>query len=107
MGVPRSRQRALFEKPTAGREDRYGLWLDVRVESDDCPPDPFENEEKYPGVRIGARGKNIPVGSYYGYASGIVACGSFRTLSSTRRRRGSGTLSATTPILDTLIERVG
>ena len=37
-----------------------------------CPPDPFENENKYPGVKIGARGKNIPVGSYYGYATGIV-----------------------------------
>ena len=37
-----------------------------------CPPDPFENESKYPGVKIGARGKNIPVGSYYGYATGIV-----------------------------------
>jgi len=59
-----------FEKPTEPRADRYGLWLDVR--SPDCPPDPFENEEKYPGVRIGARGKNIPVGSYYGYATGIV-----------------------------------
>lgn len=59
-----------FEKGTGPREDRYGLWLDVR--SDDCPADPFESEEKYPGVKIGARGKNIPVGSYYGYASGIV-----------------------------------
>lgn len=59
-----------FEKPEGPREDRYGLWLDVR--SDDCPPDPFENEEKYPGVEIGARGKNIPVGSHYGYASGIL-----------------------------------
>jgi len=59
-----------FEKPTGPREDRYGLWLDVR--SADCPPDPFENESKYPGVKIGARGKNIPVGSYYGYATGIV-----------------------------------
>jgi len=59
-----------FEKPTSGREDRYGLWLDVR--SKDCPADPFENEAKYPGVKIGARGKNIPVGSYYGYATGIV-----------------------------------
>ena len=38
----------------------------------DCPPDPFENEQKYPGVKIGARGKNMPVGSYYGYATGIV-----------------------------------
>lgn len=59
-----------FEKGDGPREDRYGLWLDVR--SEDCPPDPFENEEKYPGVEIGARGKNIPVGSYYGYASGIL-----------------------------------
>jgi hypothetical protein len=59
-----------FEKATKGREDRYGLWLDVRVK--DCPPDPFENESKYPGVKIGARGKNIPLGSYYGYATGIV-----------------------------------
>jgi hypothetical protein len=59
-----------FNKGTGPREDRYGLWLDVR--SEDCPPDPFENEAKYPGVKIGARGKNIAVGSYYGYASGVV-----------------------------------
>ncbi|MGZ8186372.1 MAG: hypothetical protein ACXW0H_03175 [Methylobacter sp.] len=59
-----------FEKPASAREDRYGLWLDVR--SKDCPADPFENETKYPGIKIGARGKNIPVGSYYGYATGIV-----------------------------------
>lgn len=59
-----------FDKPTGPRADRYGLWLDTRRA--DCPPDPFENEQKYPGVKIGARGKNIPVGSYYGYASGIV-----------------------------------
>lgn len=59
-----------FQKATGPREDRFGLWLDVR--DPNCPPDPFENEAKYPGVKIGARGKNIPVGSYYGYASGIV-----------------------------------
>lgn len=59
-----------FEKAKGPRADRFGLWLDGR--SKDCPPDPFENERKYPGVVIGARGKNIPVGSYYGYASGIV-----------------------------------
>ena len=59
-----------FEKGAGSRKDRYGLWLDVR--SADCPPDPFENETKYPGVRIGARGRNMPVGSYYGYATGIV-----------------------------------
>jgi hypothetical protein len=59
-----------FEKAKGPRADRYGLWLDTRRK--DCPPDPFENEQKYPGVKIGARGQNIPVGSYYGYASGIV-----------------------------------
>ena len=59
-----------FEKATGPRQDRYGLWLDTR--SADCPPDPFENEQKYPGVKFGARGKNLPVGSYYGYATGIV-----------------------------------
>lgn len=59
-----------FQKATGPREDRYGLWLDVR--QPDCPSDPFENEKKYPGVQIGARGKNLPVGSYYGYATGIV-----------------------------------
>jgi hypothetical protein len=37
-------------------------------------PDPFENQTKYPGVKIGARGRSdkFPVGSYYGYATGIV-----------------------------------
>jgi cytochrome c5 len=59
-----------FEKAKGPRADRFGLWLDTRRV--DCPPDPFESEQKYPGVKFGARGKNIPVGSYYGYASGIV-----------------------------------
>lgn len=59
-----------FEKATGPDPQRYGLWLDKRRA--DCPPDPFENETKYPGVVVGARGKNIPAGSYYGYPSGIV-----------------------------------
>ena len=59
-----------LEKAQAPNKDRFGLWLDTRRK--DCPPDPFENEQKYPGVKIGARGKNMPVGSYYGYASGVV-----------------------------------
>ncbi len=59
-----------FEKGEGPRQDRYGLWLDVRDEA--CPADPFEDENKYPGIQIGARGQNLPVGSYYGYASGIV-----------------------------------
>jgi hypothetical protein len=65
-----------FEKPAGPDPERFGLWLDVR--SKDCPPDPFENEAKYRGVKIGARGqpigngKSLPVGSYFGYATGIV-----------------------------------
>ena len=59
-----------FEKATGPDPNRYGLWLDKR--SANCPPDPFENQQKYPGVKYGARGKNIPAGSYYGYASGVA-----------------------------------
>jgi hypothetical protein len=65
-----------FEKATGPDPERFGLWLDHRRA--DCPPDPFENDQKYPGVKIGSRGKNLtggkifPVGSYYGYATGIV-----------------------------------
>ncbi len=61
-----------FTAPTAPRADRFGLWLDVR--DPNCPADPFEDEAKYPGVQIGARGRSakFPVGSYYGYATGVV-----------------------------------
>src|SRR5437762_4410368 len=65
-----------FQNPAGPDPTRKGLWLDVR--SKDCPADPFENEAKYPGVAIGARGKplgdgtTLPVGSFYGYASGIA-----------------------------------
>src|SRR5690242_13174261 len=59
-----------FEKATGPDPKRFGLWLDKRRA--DCQPDPFENEQKYPGVKIGARGKNIEAGSYYGYETGIV-----------------------------------
>jgi hypothetical protein len=59
-----------FEKPAGPDPQRHGLWLDQR--RPDCPPDPFENGKKYPGVAIGARGKNLAAGSFYGYASGIV-----------------------------------
>lgn len=50
--------------------DEYGLWLDVRKK--DCAPDPFDNDKKYPGVKIGARGVSEPIGSFYGKPSGIV-----------------------------------
>src|SRR5437879_2331133 len=58
-----------FEKATAPDPQRFGLWLDKR--SANCPPDPFENDQKYKGVAAGARGKNIPLGSFYGQATGI------------------------------------
>ncbi|MGA9061463.1 MAG: hypothetical protein WB341_07330 [Terracidiphilus sp.] len=64
-----------FEKATGPDPDRWGLWLDKR--RPDCKPDPFENEQKYPGAKIGSRGtkvdgKDFPVGSFYGYETGIV-----------------------------------
>jgi hypothetical protein len=66
-----------FEKATGPDPERWGLWLDKRRA--DCKPDPFENEQKYPGVKVGARGtevgpkgEKLEVGSYYGYETGIV-----------------------------------
>ena len=40
-----------FKEATGPRSDRYGLWLDERIESSECSPDPFEDETKYPGIR--------------------------------------------------------
>ena len=59
-----------FVKATGPDSKHFGLWLDQRKSG--CPPDPFENEQKYPGVKTGARGKNLPAGSYYGYETGVV-----------------------------------
>jgi hypothetical protein len=59
-----------FTEATGPDANRYGLWLDVRDPS--CPPDPFADAQKYPGVKIGARGTTVPVGSYYGEPTGIV-----------------------------------
>ena len=64
-----------FEKATGPDPQRWNLWLDRRKPG--CAPDPFENEAKYPGVRFGSRGRAVngkpfDVGSYYGYATGIV-----------------------------------
>ena len=65
-----------FEPAKGPDANRRGLWLDVRGK--DCAADPFENESKYPGVLIGARGKplgdgtTLPAGSFYGYATGVM-----------------------------------
>ncbi|PYQ78279.1 MAG: hypothetical protein DMG01_11960, partial [Acidobacteria bacterium] len=59
-----------FKEATGPDPNRFGLWLDARDPS--CPSDPFADATKYPGVKIGARGKTVPVGSYYGEPAGIV-----------------------------------
>jgi hypothetical protein len=59
-----------FKKATGPDPNRYGLWLDQR--DPNCERDPFASERDYPGVKIGARGRTVPVGSYYGEPSGIV-----------------------------------
>ncbi|MCU1250280.1 MAG: hypothetical protein JWQ49_3309, partial [Edaphobacter sp.] len=59
-----------YKQATGPDPNRFGLWLDSRDPA--CGPEPFENENKYPGVKIGARGNNLPLGSYYGYATGVV-----------------------------------
>ena len=65
-----------FDAASGPDPQRRGLWLDVR--SKGCAPDPFEDETRYPGVSVGSRGKPLgdgttqPVGSFYGYATGIL-----------------------------------
>jgi len=59
-----------FEEATGPDPSRFGLWLDVRDPG--CPSDPFADPARYPGVKIGARGKTMPVGSYFGEPTGIV-----------------------------------
>ena len=70
-----------FKEAIGPRADRWGLWLDQRVVSPDCPADPFEDATKYPGMKVGARGtellykgqkKTLEVGSSYGYPTGVV-----------------------------------
>ena len=59
-----------FTEARGPDKDRFGLWLDQRDPS--CPPDPFADPAKYPGVQIRARGKTVPTGSYYGEPSGVM-----------------------------------
>ena len=59
-----------FTQASGPDTERHGLWLDKR--GSDCAPDPFADTKKYPGVTLGARGKNVPVGSYYGEPSGVL-----------------------------------
>jgi hypothetical protein len=59
-----------FTEATGPDDKHFGLWLDQR--SPDCPPDPFADPAHYPGVKIGARGSTVPVGSYYGEPTGVI-----------------------------------
>jgi hypothetical protein len=64
-----------FEEAKEGDPDRFGLWLDKRIPG--CDPrfdgkDPFADETKYPGVKYAHRGEMMPVGSFYGYPTGIL-----------------------------------
>ncbi len=68
-----------FKKPTGPRADRWGLWIDERGTG--CQPDPYEDQTRYPGIKVGARGQKasrdgkpftLDTGSFYGYATGIV-----------------------------------
>jgi hypothetical protein len=59
-----------FREATEPDPKHWGLWIDQRDPA--CPPDPFADAARYPGVRVGARGETLPVGSYYGEPTGIV-----------------------------------
>jgi hypothetical protein len=59
-----------FTEAKGPDKDRFGLWLDQRDPS--CPADPFADTAKYPGIEIHARGKTVPIGSYYGEPTGVM-----------------------------------
>ena len=59
-----------FTEAKGPDNDHYGLWLDQHDSS--CPSDPLADPVTYPGVRVGARGSTVPVGSYYGEPTGVV-----------------------------------
>jgi hypothetical protein len=66
-----------FQAATKSDPKRFfGLFVDERKAG--CGKDPFEDEARYPGVKQGARGtrfadgRELPVGSISGYATGIV-----------------------------------
>ena len=94
-----------FEAPSEPDPDRFGLMLDMR--RSDCPADPFANESKYPGVKIGARGQDGPGGlAITVFRPASSGCGCSRIPISTRPRRSAGTLSAISPIRPITMTRI-
>jgi mono/diheme cytochrome c family protein len=59
-----------YAEATGPDPSRFGLWLDQRDAA--CPPDPFADPARYPGVLLGARGRTVAVGSYYGEPTGVI-----------------------------------
>jgi len=63
-----------FKQPTGADDKHFGLWIDQR--DPNCPGDPFGGndaaDKTYKGVEIGARGKTLQIGSYYGEPTGVV-----------------------------------
>ena len=59
-----------FTEAKGPDNDHFGLWLDQRDPA--CPADPLADPVKYPGVRVGARGTTVPIGSYYGEPTGVL-----------------------------------
>ena len=59
-----------YEQPTEAVGRHFGLWLDARDAS--CIADPFEDYQRYLGVQVGARGRPLPLGSLFGYPSGVI-----------------------------------
>ncbi len=54
----------------ADKPDDHGIWREKRDPA--CAADPFADATKYPGIRIGARGGGVPLGSYFGEPSGVL-----------------------------------
>ncbi len=69
LALPRAGQRAVLHARRPGPiRTASGCGSTCAIRS--CPPDPFANAKDYPGVEIGARGKTVAVGSYYGEPTG-------------------------------------
>jgi len=90
-----------FEEAKGPDPNRFGLWLDVRRTGPDCPPDPFADATRYPGVKIGARGTTVPVSSYYGEPTGVVGLRLLPNPAFDENARKRWTPSATTTIRTT------
>ena len=89
----RRRQRALLPSFGCPRSRRLRAGLTFAT---GCPPDPFARETLF-RVKFDARGKTVPVGSYYGYPTGVVGL----RLSPTLPSRKAANIGATARVITT------